>query len=79
MTTKEMIEYKDNDEWIPVKPQPKYRPYKNAGEFLAAQREHGIWLKSIKKDAIGFISTSTIKTFLLMLSQHLMNTMTNIV
>lgn len=32
-----------------VKPQPKYRPYKNAEEFLAAQKEHGMYLRpSIK-------------------------------
>lgn len=28
-----------------VKPKPTYRPYKNADEFLQAQKEHGMWLK----------------------------------
>lgn len=29
-----------------VKPKPKYRPYKDAKEFLNAQEKHGMWLKS---------------------------------
>lgn len=29
-----------------IKPQPAYRPYKNADEFLAAQREHGMYICS---------------------------------
>lgn len=29
-----------------VKPKPTYRPYKGAKEFLKAQEEHGMWLKS---------------------------------
>lgn len=28
-----------------VKPKPTYRPYKNAGEFLKAQWEHGMYLR----------------------------------
>lgn len=28
-----------------VKPKPAYRPYKNAAEFLAAQKEHGMNLQ----------------------------------
>ena len=28
-----------------IKPQSQYRPYKNADEFLAAQREHGMYLR----------------------------------
>lgn len=27
-----------------VKPKPTYRPYKNADEFLSAQKEHGMYL-----------------------------------
>ena len=29
-----------------IKSKPAYRPYKNADEFLAAQKEHGMWLSS---------------------------------
>lgn len=29
-----------------IKPKPTYRPYKGAKEFLKAQEEHGMWLKS---------------------------------
>lgn len=29
-----------------IKPKQSYRPYKNADEFLQAQKEHGIWLVS---------------------------------
>lgn len=29
-----------------VKPKPTYKQYKNADEFLAAQKEHGMWLAS---------------------------------
>ncbi len=28
-----------------IKPQPAYRPYKDAAEFLAAQKEHGMYLR----------------------------------
>lgn len=28
-----------------VKPQPTYRPYKNAEEFLKAQKEHGMYIR----------------------------------
>ena len=28
-----------------VKPEPKLRPYKNAEEFLQAQKEHGMYIK----------------------------------
>lgn len=28
-----------------VKPKPKYRPYKNAEEFLQAQKEHGMYIR----------------------------------
>lgn len=28
-----------------IKPKPTYRPYKNAQEFLQAQKEHGIYLQ----------------------------------
>ena len=27
-----------------IKPKPTYRPYKNADEFLAAQKEHGMYI-----------------------------------
>lgn len=29
-----------------IKPKPTYRPYKSAQEFLKAQEEHGMWLRS---------------------------------
>lgn len=32
-----------------VKPKPTYRPYKNAYEFLQAQREHGMYLRPSTK------------------------------
>ena len=32
-----------------VKPKPTYRPYKNAAEFLAAQKEHGINIRLKKQ------------------------------
>lgn len=32
-----------------IKPEPKYRPYKNAEEFLKAQKEHGMYLISKNK------------------------------
>lgn len=32
-----------------VKPEPKYRPYKNAKEFLTAQKEHGIYLGLVNR------------------------------
>ena len=28
-----------------IKPEPKFRPYKNAGEFLQAMKEHGPYIK----------------------------------
>lgn len=28
-----------------VKPKPTYRPYKNADEFLQAQKEHGVYIR----------------------------------
>lgn len=37
-----------------IKPQSQYRPYKNAEEFLAAQKEHGMWLKM--KDADCYLN-----------------------
>ena len=53
------IEIKVNNKWVlydlankyqmgtplRIKPEPKYRPYKNAEEFLKAQKEHGPYLK----------------------------------
>lgn len=27
-----------------IKPEPKYRPFKNADEFLVAQKEHGLYI-----------------------------------
>ena len=31
-----------------IKPEPKYRPYKNAKEFLMAQKEHGPYLQRMR-------------------------------
>lgn len=54
------LEYLTMDnEWVPkrgsnfdanpfnyrIKPEPKYRPYKSAEEFLKAQKEHGPYIK----------------------------------
>ena len=36
-----------------VKPKPTYRPYKNAAEFLAAQKEHGINIRLKKHNYYG--------------------------
>lgn len=33
-----------------IKPKPKYRPYKDACEFLQAQKEHGMYLRPSTKD-----------------------------
>lgn len=30
-----------------VKPKPTYRPYKDADEFLAAQKEHGMYIRYV--------------------------------
>lgn len=37
-----------------IKPEPKYRAYKNAKEFLTAQNKHGLWLK-IKDDTQRYL------------------------
>lgn len=53
------FKYKENEVWSDigsprwsfdvfdyrVKPEPKYRPYANAEEFLKAQQEHGMYIK----------------------------------
>lgn len=36
-----------------VKPKPTYRPYKNAAEFLAAQKEHGMNIRLKKHNYYG--------------------------
>lgn len=36
-----------------IKPEPKYRPYKDAKEFLKAQKEHGMYLISKNKSHIA--------------------------
>ena len=36
-----------------VKPKPKYRPYKNEAEFLAAQKEHGMNIRLKKHNYYG--------------------------
>ena len=56
---------KKDSEWLPlfhdpywdwaqfdyrIKSNPTYRPYKNADEFLQAQREHGMYLMTSTKD-----------------------------
>ena len=56
---------KKDSEWLPlfhdpywdwtqfeyrIKPKPTYRPYKNADEFLQAQREHVMYLRPSTKD-----------------------------
>lgn len=33
-----------------IKPEPKLRPYKNAEEFLKAQKEHGMYLQNPKDE-----------------------------
>ena len=44
MKTKEMIEVIQDYET-----KPNYRPYKNADEFLRAQRGHGMYLRPLTK------------------------------
>lgn len=63
------IEVKSGNEWIAtckdpwftgnpmsyrVKPEPKYRPYKNAEEFLKGQKEHGLCFKWIGTESFHF-------------------------
>lgn len=61
MSTERAYNDSENDEWLNlqddeplwdwygfeyrIKPQPTYRPYKNAEEFLVAQKEHGMYLR----------------------------------
>ena len=55
-----------------VKPKKKYVPFESAEEFLAAQREHGFYIKmhdSVKQlnafvDCLGFIFVSTLNNVL---------------
>lgn len=59
---------KDTEEWIlnsteplwnwdsfeyRVKPKAAYRPYKNAREFIAGQKEHGMWLIKVSDENIA--------------------------
>ena len=55
MRDDEWCDQKESPEWdwrtfdYRVKPKPTYRPYKNADEFLQAQREHGMYLRPSTK------------------------------
>ena len=59
----EWIDQKDNITWnwhmfeYRVKSKPAYRPYMDAAEFLAAQKEHGLYLqvKSCKEVAMPLL------------------------
>lgn len=48
-----------------IKPDPKYRPYKSAVEFLKAQKEHGTFIykkaKFIRYVGVEFVTNTNIK------------------
>lgn len=46
-----------------VKPKPTYRPYKGAKEFLKAQEEHGMWLKSNEVIVCYFMPIRVFSTY----------------
>ena len=71
-----IIQFKNNDgNWVDgtvynfsedpskyrIKPEPKFRPYENAEEFLNAQKKHGLYL--IKKDGYNTLFPIKINDF----------------
>lgn len=46
-----------------VKSKPTYRPYKGAKEFLKAQEEHGMWLKSNEVIVCYFMPIRVFSTY----------------
>ena len=75
MRDDEWCDQKEFPEWdwrtfdYRVKPKPTYRPYKNADEFLQAQREHGMYLRPSTKDK--YMTPITISGDTITLAFHL--------
>lgn len=59
-----------------VKPKPKYRPYKDAKEFLNAQEKHGMWLESSEVPGCYYMPVRAFPTYMQLIAINMHGVMT---